>query len=123
MRIAKPLTLFRSGAMLNYIWLALIVVSVLLGGVERTAWPRSDTEGAFDGAKTAVVMGIALPLVGTLAIWLGIMRLAERSGLVQALGQGLAAHHAPGSFPDVPPDHPAMGAMVMNIAANMLGLG
>ena len=67
-------------------------------------------------------MSIALPLVGTLAVWLGIMRLADRSGLVQILARGLRPVMRR-LFPDVPGDHPAMGAMVMNIAANMLGLG
>ena len=105
--------------MLNYIWLALVLVSVLLGGA---AGHLDDvTKGAFDGAKTAV-MTIALPLVGTLAVWLGIMRLADRSGLVQVLARGLRPVMRR-LFPDVPGDHPAMGAMVMNIAANMLGLG
>ena len=105
--------------MLNYIWLALVILSVLLGG----ATGRLDdvTKGAFDGARTAV-MNLALPLVGTLAVWLGIMRLAERSGLVGVLARGLRPVMRR-LFPDVPPDHPAMGAMVMNIAANMLGLG
>ena len=105
--------------MLNYIWLALILLSVIFG--EYSGHLAAVTQGAFEGAKTAV-MGIALPLVGTLAIWLGVMRLAERSGLVQVLAQALRPlmHWL---FPDVPPDHPALGAMVMNVAANMLGLG
>jgi spore maturation protein SpmA len=67
-------------------------------------------------------MVIALPLVGIMAIWLGIMRLAERAGLVQLIAQGLRPVLRR-LFPDVPPEHPAMGAMVMNMAANMLGLG
>ena len=105
--------------MLNYIWLALVVFSVILGGA--TGHLDDVTKGAFDGAKTAV-MSIALPLVGTLSVWLGIMRLADRSGLVQVLARGLRPLMRR-LFPDVPGDHPAMGAMVMNIAANMLGLG
>ncbi len=63
-----------------------------------------------------------LPLVGTLAVWMGIMRLAERSGLVELLARALQPVMR-FLFPDVPPEHPAMGAMVMNVAANMLGLG
>ncbi len=105
--------------MLNYIWLALVLLSVLLGGLGGHL--DEVTKGAFDGARTAV-MNIALPLVGTLAVWLGIMRLADRSGLVQVLARGLRPVMRR-LFPDVPADHPAMGAMVMNIAANMLGLG
>src|SRR5438445_2158322 len=67
-------------------------------------------------------MKIALPLVGIMAIWLGIMRLAERAGLVQLIARGLRPLMRR-LFPDVPPEHPAMGSMVMNMAANMLGLG
>ena len=105
--------------MLNHIWLALILVSVAIG-----AWNGhlpEVTRGALDGAKSAVV-DILLPLVGTLAVWMGVMRLAERSGLVNVLARALRPVMR-FLFPDVPPEHPAMGAMVMNIAANMLGLG
>src|SRR6266567_2851935 len=56
-----------------------------------------------------------------MALWLGIMRLAERAGLVQRIAYGLRPLMVR-LFPDVPPDHPAMGSMLMNMAANMLGL-
>ena len=105
--------------MLNYIWLALILISVGVGA--WTGHLPDVTKGALDGAKSAVV-DVILPLVGTLAVWMGIMRLAERSGLVDALARALRPVMR-FLFPDVPPDHPAMGAMVMNVAANMLGLG
>lgn len=78
------------------------------------------TDGAFEGAKTAVT--IALGLIGIMALWLGVMRLAERAGLVQRIARGLRPLMRR-LFPDVPPDHPAMGSMLMNMAANMLGLG
>lgn len=67
------------------------------------------------------VMNIALPLIGVMALWLGIMRLAEKSGMVQVLARMLRPIMK-WLFPDVPPEHPAMGAMIMNVAANMLGL-
>ena len=105
--------------MLNYIWLALVLLSVVIGGI--TGHLDDVTKGALNGARAAV-MDIALPLVGTLAIFLGVMRLAERSGLVGVLARSLRPVLR-FLFPDVPGDHPAMGAMVMNIAANMLGLG
>ena len=105
--------------MLNYIWLALVLFSVVLGGLNGKL--NEVTAGAFDGAKTAVLT-VALPLVGVMCIWLGIMRLAEKSGLVLVLARALRPVLR-WLFPDVPPDHPAMGSMVMNIAANMLGLG
>src|ERR1700749_1496440 len=105
--------------MLNYIWLGFLLVAVLVDGF--TGKLPAMTTGAFEAASDAV-MKIALPLVGVMAIWLGIMRLAERSGLVQVIARVLrpVLHLL---FPEVPPDHPAMGAMVMNMAANMLGLG
>jgi len=103
---------------LNYIWLALVVLSVAIGGWNDRL--KEVTEGAFDGAKTAVT--IALGLIGVMALWLGVMRLAERAGLVQKIARGLQPLMRR-LFPDVPRDHPAMGSMVMNMAANMLGLG
>src|SRR5437867_9633200 len=105
--------------MLNYIWLWLIVLSVFIGGF--TGKLADVTSGAFQMAKD-VVMTIALPLAGIMALWLGLMRLAELSGLVQALARAIRPI-TQRLFPDVPPEHPAMGAMIMNIAANMLGLG
>src|ERR1700758_3534126 len=105
--------------MLNWIWLAFLLVAVLVGGF--TGKLPQVTAGIFETASDAV-MKIALPLVGLMAIWLGIMRLAERSGLVQLIARALRPLLRL-LFPDVPPDHPAMGAMVMNMAANMLGLG
>ncbi len=104
--------------MLNYIWLALVVLAVAIGGWNNRL--SEVTAGAFDGAKTAVT--IALGLIGIMALWLGVMRLAERAGLVQRIARGLRPIMRR-LFPDVPPEHPAMGSMLMNMAANMLGLG
>jgi spore maturation protein SpmA len=104
---------------LNYIWLSFLLIAVLVGGF--TGKLPDMTKGAFETAESAV-MKIALPLIGIWAIWLGIMRLAEQSGLVQVLARALRPLMRK-LFPDVPPDHPAMGAMVLNMAANMLGLG
>jgi spore maturation protein SpmA len=103
---------------LNYIWLALVLLAVAIGGWNDTF--KEVTAGALDGAKTAVT--IALGLIGIMALWLGVMRLAERAGLVQRLAYGLRPLMQR-LFPDVPADHPAMGSMLMNMAANMLGLG
>ena len=105
--------------MLNWIWLAFLLIAVLVGGFNGKL-PEM-TNGAFESAKDAV-MTLALPLVGLMAIWLGIMRLAERSGLVQLIAK-LLRPLLRLLFPEVPPNHPAMAAMVMNMAANMLGLG
>jgi spore maturation protein SpmA len=105
--------------MLNIIWLAIVLVAVLVGGFSGRL--EQMTEGAFATAADAV-MKIALPLVGLMAIWLGIMRLAERAGFVRWLARALRPVMRR-LFPDVPAEHPAMGAMVMNMSANMLGLG
>jgi spore maturation protein SpmA len=103
---------------LNYIWLALVLLAVAIGGWNDRF--KEVTAGAFDGAATAVT--IALGLIGIMALWLGVMRLAERAGLVQKIARGLRPIMRR-LFPDVPPEHPAMGSMVMNMSANMLGLG
>lgn len=105
--------------MLNSLWLGLILVSVLLG-----AWTgRLDavTNGAFAAARDAV-MSIALPLAGLMGLWLGFLRLADLAGLVGALARVLHPLLRV-LFPDVPAGHPALGSMVLNMAANMLGLG
>lgn len=104
--------------MLNYLWLALVLLAAVIGAA--TGRIAEVTAGAFQMADTAV-MKIALPLVGIMALWLGLMRLAERSGLVQQLARGLRPIMRR-LFPEVPVEHPAMGSMVMNMAANMLGL-
>jgi spore maturation protein SpmA len=111
--------------MLNYIWLGLVVAAVLIGGYHNltgvpTGTLKDMTEGAFTAAETAV-MKIALPLAGIMALWLGVMRLAERAGLIQVMARALRPIMR-WLFPDVPPEHPAMGSMVMNFAANFLGL-
>lgn len=103
--------------MLNVIWLGLIAAGVTIGGATNRL--KEVADGSMKGAETAVT--IALGLIGIMSVWLGIMRLAERSGFVQVLSRFLRPLLRR-LFPDVPVEHPAMGSMVMNIAANMLGL-
>ena len=105
--------------MLNYIWLGLMLCAVLLGGWNDHL--KEIADAALDMANTAVVK-ISFTLIGVMALWLGIMRLAERAGLVALLARALRPLMRR-IFPEVPPEHPAMGSMLMNIAANMLGLG
>ncbi|MCL4306268.1 nucleoside recognition protein [bacterium] len=78
------------------------------------------TKAVIEAAKTSVELSIGL--IGIMALWLGFMKLAEGAGLVQALAR-LLRPAMKRLFPDVPPEHPAMGSMLSNIAANMLGLG
>lgn len=80
---------------------------------------RAVTQAALDYAATAVT--IALGLIGIMALWLGVMKVAEQAGLIKSLTR-LLQPMTKALFPEVPPDHPAVGAMIMNIAANMLGL-
>lgn len=103
--------------MLNIIWLGMILVAVVVGIIEG----RIDevVKAATDSAKLG--FEIALGLAGIMSLWLGIMSIATESGLVAKLGS-LLKPILRRLFPDIPSEHPAMGAMVMNIAANMLGL-
>ncbi len=78
------------------------------------------TNSALDYAGTAV--NISLGLIGIMALWLGIMKIAEEAGLIRIIANWLKPITKK-LFPDVPHDHPAMGSMIMNISANMLGLG
>ena len=105
--------------MLNYIWLGLIVLAVVIGGC--TDRLKAVADASFEMAEFAVVK-TALPLVGIMALWLGMMRLAERAGLVALFARALRPLLR-WLFPEVPPEHPAMGSMLLNIAAGVFGLG
>ena len=105
--------------MLNYIWLGLSLLAVIIGGCTDNL--KAVADQSFEMAKFAV-LNTAFPLIGIMALWLGVMRLAERSGMVTSLARALRPLMRR-LFPDVPAEHPAMGSMLMNVAANMLGLG
>jgi len=80
---------------------------------------REITSAALNYASTAV--NIALGLIGVMALWLGVMNVADEAGLIKIIAKALTPV-TKRLFPDVPTDHPAMGSMIMNISANMLGL-
>ncbi len=103
--------------MLNYIWFGLMALSLIVAAFNGTA--EAVTKGAVDSASTAVEISIGL--VGVMTLWLGIMRIAEAAGLVTTLGRALRPFLR-WMFPEVPAGHPASGAIVVAIAANMLGL-
>ena len=103
--------------MLNYIWFALMAIALVVAAFNGTA--DAVTKGAIDSAKTAVE--ISLGLIGVMALWLGIMKVADESGLVRLLARAISPVTRL-IFPEVPHDHPAMGAIILNISANMLGL-
>ena len=103
--------------MLNYIWFGLMAVSLVVAAFNGTA--DAVTKGAVDSASTAVT--IAIGLVGVMTLWLGMMKIAEAAGLVTLLGRALRPVLR-WMFPEIPSEHPAAGAIVLAIAANMLGL-
>jgi len=103
--------------MLNYIWFGLMAIALVIAGVNGTA--DAVTKGAVESASTAVQ--IAIGLVGVMTLWLGMMRVAEAAGLVTIVGHALRPLLR-WMFPEVPPGHPAAGAIVIALAANMLGL-
>ncbi|SFI24076.1 spore maturation protein A [Tindallia magadiensis] len=104
--------------MINIVWFGFIAVGILYAAA--TGNIDAVTDAAINNANVAVELAIGL--IGTMALWLGIMKIAEKAGLVKMLARGLKFVTKP-LFPEVPPDHPAMGAIIMNMAANMLGLG
>jgi spore maturation protein A len=104
--------------MLNYIWFGMMFISVVVGIF--TGNIDAVTEAAIDMAKVAVEISIGL--IGIMALWLGIMKIAEASGLIRIIARGLRPITIR-LFPDVPEDHPAIGSIVLNMSANMLGLG
>ncbi|QJE00084.1 hypothetical protein HH212_08620 [Massilia forsythiae] len=110
---------------LNYIWIGFFLVGfiaalaqwIFLGDTEIF---KRIIDGTFDSAKTGV-MDIALPLAGVMTLWLGIMNIGEKAGVIGWLAKVIAPFFSR-IFPDVPKDHPATGHMVMNFSANLLGL-
>ena len=110
---------------LNYIWIGFFVVAFILALAKLIFQNNLDifpalVKSIFDIAE-ASVMDIALPLVGVMAFWLGIMKLAEKGGAINYLSKAIAPFFKR-IFPEIPQNHPASGSMVMNFAANMLGL-
>ena len=103
--------------MLNYVWFGLMAIALIVAAFTGKA--DAVTKGAMDSAKTAVE--VALGLIGVLTLWSGMMRVAEASGLVTLLGRALRPVMRL-LFPEVPAEHPASGAIVLSVAANMLGL-
>jgi len=102
---------------LNYIWFGLMAIALIVAAINGTA--DAVTKAAVDSATSAVQ--IAIGLVGIMTLWLGIMRVAEAAGLVSLVGRALRPLIR-WLFPEVPAGHPAGGAIVLALAANVLGL-
>lgn len=103
---------------INIIWLALVLIATVIAAY--TGKMDQVTKASFDSAKSAVTLAIGL--VGPMALWLGIMKVAEEGGLLRIIARAVRPVMVR-LFPDVPAEHPAMSAMIMNMAANALGLG
>ena len=103
--------------MLNWVWLILIVSSIVYGMFNGKS--AEMVISVTDSAKMA--FELALGMTGIMAFWLGLMRIAESSGLVKVIAKGLTPLMVR-LFPEVPAEDPAMGEMILNISANMLGL-
>ncbi len=103
--------------MLNYVWITLMLVAIVVGAINGKL--PEVTNAAFEMAQVSV--NIAFGLIGIMALWLGILKIAENSGLNKILARAIK----PVSrrlFPDIPPDHPAISAILLNLSANWLGL-
>lgn len=109
---------------LNYIWVAFFLIAFVVAAVKLVFFGDYDVfpammDSTFSSSKTA--FEISLGLTGVLSLWLGVMKIGEQGGVVNALARLLSPVFAK-LFPDIPKGHPVTGSIFMNIAANMLGL-
>ncbi|KAA0550318.1 spore maturation protein [Bacillus sp. BGMRC 2118] len=104
--------------MVNIIWVGLAVIGILFAMINGTM--KQVNEAVFTGAAEAVT--ICIGLISILVFWLGLMRIAQSAGLLEALAK-LFRPIVSRLFPEVPNDHPAMGYILSNMIANMFGLG
>ncbi len=109
---------------LNYIWIAFFLVALLVAAFRLIVMGDVDTfpaimNSTFDSAKTA--FDISLGLTGVLSLWMGIMKIGEKGGLVNAIARWLTPLFIR-LFPEIPKGHPVFGHIFMNLSANMLGL-
>jgi spore maturation protein A len=104
--------------MINAIWLGLMLISIALGFYNGTI---SEVVTAVTASATQAVQ-LAIGLIGIMSFWLGLMSIAEKAGIVAWLAKVFRPLLQP-LFPDIPKDHPAMGAITLNLTANFMGLG
>lgn len=103
---------------MNYVFYAIVLLAVVFAGFTGT--PAEVGNAALDGAKAAV--NLVIGLAGPIVLFMGLMQVVQEAGGLKWMARVIRPLMVR-LFPDVPPDHPAMGAMIMNIAANALGLG
>ena len=109
---------------LNYIWIAFFVIAFVIAVFRLVVMGDFDVfpammNSTFESSKTA--FEISIGLTGVLSLWLGIMKIGEKGGVVNVIARILAPVFSR-LFPDIPKGHPVTGSIFMNIAANMLGL-
>jgi spore maturation protein A len=104
--------------MVNWIWLFFIAIGFIVAGVQGNI--EAATQAMFEGAKNGVT--VCFGLVSILVFWLGMMRIAEDAGLLKKLAK-LIRPLVRFLFPSVPKNHPALGYIMSNMSANILGLG
>ncbi len=104
--------------MLNYIWLGMIIIGIVVGILNGRI--EMVTQAALESAKTAIELCIGL--LGIMCLWTGLMGIAEKSGMVRRIS-GIVKPVMTFLFPGIPKNNPAVGAIVMNLVANFLGLG
>lgn len=109
---------------LNYIWIGFFLIAFVIALVRMVFWGDMEVfpammNSTFDTSKTA--FDISLGLTGVLSLWLGVMKIGERGGVINVLSRLLSPIFVR-LFPDIPKGHPVTGSIFMNIAANMLGL-
>ena len=122
--ICKDYRTFAANMVLNYIWIAFFIIAFVIALVKLVFLGDFDVfpammDSTFSSSKTA--FEISLGLTGVLSLWLGIMKIAEKGGVVNVLARMLSPIFVK-LFPDIPKGHPVTGSIFMNIAANMLGL-
>lgn len=104
--------------MVNIIWMSMLIIGIIFAAINGTMGEVN--EAVFKGAQDAVT--ICIGLISILVFWLGLMRIAEVSGLLDGLAK-IMKPIARKLFPEVPSNHPAMGYILSNMSANLFGLG
>lgn len=104
--------------MLNYIWFAMLIIGFVVGIMNGRV--SEVTQAVVDSSKSAVEISIGL--LGVMCLWTGLMEVAEKSGIIRGIAKAVRPVMK-FLFPGIPKEHPAGGAIVMNLVANFLGLG
>lgn len=109
---------------LNYIWIGLILLAVVMGIVQAVFFGQADVftailNSTFSSAKTG--FEISIGLTGVLSLWMGIMKIGEQAGVIKQMSHVVSPFFSR-IFPELPKGHPAFGSMLMNISATMLGI-